>query len=58
MTLRIIDRSANSDLDDTTLATGGTVVGDVRVIYDDTENLGDILLALEAGRTHLIRLLE
>ncbi len=58
MAVMFIDRASESDLDDQTVAAGGSVTGQARIVFDDTGNLGDMIVALDCAIAVLVRAQE
>lgn len=58
MAARTIDVTNEQDLGSVVSSLSGTVIGDVRVTYDDADNLGDILVALDVAKSKIVEELE
>lgn len=58
MAVNYFDVDATDDLDDVSVTVAGTVTNDVRVVFNDDANLGDVIVAIDIAKANIIAQLE
>ncbi len=58
MAVNYFDVDATDDLDGPSVVVAGTVTNDVRVVFNDDANLGDVIVAIDIAKKNIIQQLE